>query len=88
MTISVRQSAIADATPHAATFPSMPISGNLLVAFAEEPRVRSVGFTSLAALEWMKRENVRRFPVVEEGKLVGAITRFDILRVIQANLRR
>ena len=28
----------------------------------------------------------RRFPVVENGKLVGAITRFDILRVIQANL--
>jgi CBS domain-containing protein len=31
---------------------------------------------------------VRRLPVVEDGKLVGAITRFDILRVIQANLRR
>lgn len=30
---------------------------------------------------------VRRLPVVEDGKLVGAITRFDILRVIQANLR-
>ncbi len=29
----------------------------------------------------------RRFPVVEDGKLVGAITRFDILRVIQKNLR-
>ncbi len=28
----------------------------------------------------------RRFPVVEDGKLVGAITRFDILRAIQANL--
>jgi CBS domain-containing protein len=28
----------------------------------------------------------RRFPVVEDGKLVGAITRFDILRVIRANL--
>jgi CBS domain-containing protein len=28
----------------------------------------------------------RRFPVVEQGKLVGAITRFDILRVIRANL--
>ena len=28
----------------------------------------------------------RRFPVVEQGRLVGAITRFDILRVIQANL--
>lgn len=28
----------------------------------------------------------RRFPVVENGKLVGAITRFDILRVIRANL--
>jgi len=27
-------------------------------------------------------------PVVEDGKLVGAITRFDILRVIQANLRK
>jgi CBS domain-containing protein len=30
---------------------------------------------------------VRRFPVVDEGKLVGAITRFDILRAIQKNLR-
>ncbi len=30
---------------------------------------------------------VRRFPVVEGGKLVGAITRFDILRAIQKNLR-
>ena len=28
----------------------------------------------------------RRFPVVENGKLVGAITRFDILRVIRSNL--
>lgn len=28
----------------------------------------------------------RRFLVVEGGKLVGAITRFDILRVIRANL--
>jgi CBS domain-containing protein len=30
---------------------------------------------------------IRRFPVVEDGKLVGAITRFDILRAIQKNLR-
>jgi CBS domain-containing protein len=29
----------------------------------------------------------RRFPVVEDDKLVGAITRFDILRAIQKNLR-
>jgi CBS domain-containing protein len=29
----------------------------------------------------------RRLPVVEKGRLVGAITRFDILRVMQANLR-
>jgi CBS domain-containing protein len=28
----------------------------------------------------------RRFPVIEDGKLVGTITRFDILRVIKANL--
>lgn len=31
--------------------------------------------------------NYRRFPVVENGKIVGAITRFDILRAVQANLR-
>ena len=30
---------------------------------------------------------VRRFPVVDDDKLVGAITRFDILRAIQKNLR-
>lgn len=31
--------------------------------------------------------NFRRFPVLEGGKLVGAITRFDILKGIRANLR-
>jgi CBS domain-containing protein len=29
----------------------------------------------------------RRLPVVEDGRLVGAITRFDLLRVIHAKLR-
>jgi len=38
-----------------------------------------------AAGLFLKRQ-FRRFPVVEHGKLVGAITRFDILRVIRANL--
>jgi CBS domain-containing protein len=38
-----------------------------------------------AAGLFLKR-TFRRFPVVEDGKLVGAITRFDILRAIQANL--
>ena len=31
------------------------------------------------------KENFRRFPVVENGRLVGAITRFDMLRAIRAN---
>ena len=30
----------------------------------------------------------RRLPVIDNGKLVGAITRFDVLRVIQANLKK
>lgn len=29
---------------------------------------------------------VRRFPVVDDGKLVGVITRFDILRAIEQHL--
>ena len=28
--------------------------------------------------------NFRRIPVVEDGKVVGAITRYDLLRVVQA----
>jgi CBS domain-containing protein len=31
---------------------------------------------------------VRRLPVVQDGKLVGAITRFDILRVIKSLIPR
>jgi CBS domain-containing protein len=32
------------------------------------------------ALEWMRREKVRRFPVVgKTGKLVGIVTRYDLL---------
>ena len=31
--------------------------------------------------------NYRRFPVVEKGKLVGAITRYDILRSIRKALK-
>ncbi len=31
------------------------------------------------------KENFRRFTVVEDGRLVGAITRFDMLRAIRAN---
>jgi CBS domain-containing protein len=30
------------------------------------------------------KNKFRRLPVVEDGKIVGAITRFDLLRVVQA----
>jgi CBS domain-containing protein len=30
----------------------------------------------------------RRFPVVDNGRIVGAITRFDILRAVQRGLRQ
>ena len=33
------------------------------------------------------KHSFRRLPVIEDGRLVGAITRFDLLRVIEANLR-
>ena len=32
--------------------------------------------------------SVRRFPVVDGGRLVGAITRFDILRAIRAGISK
>jgi CBS domain-containing protein len=32
------------------------------------------------------KSDFRRLPVVEDGKLVGAITRLDLLRAIRANL--
>lgn len=34
------------------------------------------------------KASFRRIPVVDKGRLVGAITRFDILRVIQKNLKQ
>jgi acetoin utilization protein AcuB len=39
------------------------------------------------ALEWMRRENVRRFPVVDKkGKLVGIVTRSDLLHAAPSSV--
>jgi Zn-dependent protease len=48
-------------------------------------RVRrlSVNDTLLAAMEALNRERVQQMPVVDEGKLVGVITRDSLIRVVE-----
>jgi len=44
-----------------------------------------VGRHAVSSIDFLLKEEFRRFPAVEEGRIVGAITGFDILPAIQAN---
>ena len=44
-------------------------------------------FAMLVAAGIFLSHSFRRLPVVQNGAVVGAITRYDILRAIQANFR-
>jgi CBS domain-containing protein len=39
--------------------------------------------TEATVAEFMMANKFRRLPVVEDGKIVGAITRYDLLRVVR-----
>ena len=60
--------------------------GSVATFMTPNPETIPPGMDIYFAAGLFLKRNFRRFPVVEDGKLVGAITRFDILRVIRANL--
>ena len=60
--------------------------GNVATFMTPDPQTIPPDMDVYFAAGLFLKRDFRRFPVVEDGKLVGAITRFDILRVIRANL--
>lgn len=60
--------------------------GNVATFMSPNPETIPPDMDVYFAAGLFLKRSFRRFLVVEDGKLVGAITRFDILRVIRANL--
>ncbi len=60
--------------------------GNVAAFMSSNPETIPPDMDVYFAAGLFLKRTFRRFLVVEDGKLVGTITRFDILRVIQANL--
>lgn len=60
--------------------------GNVASFMSPNPETISPDMDVYFAAGLFLKRDFRRFLVVEDGRLVGAITRFDILRVIRANL--
>lgn len=60
--------------------------GSVATFMTPNPETIPPGMDIYFAAGLFLKRSFRRFPVVEDGKLVGAITRFDILRAIRANL--
>jgi CBS domain-containing protein len=65
-----------------------PPSGTVGDFMSREVRCIPITMNVYFAAGMFLNDHVRRFPVVKDDKtLVGAITRFDILRAIQKNLK-
>jgi len=60
--------------------------GTVATYMTSEPQTVSPTMDIYYAAGLFIDRDFRRFLVVEDGKLVGAITRFDILRAVSANL--
>lgn len=71
------------ATGAGANIPRGPVSNFMTTDVTSIPPDMDVYYAAGLFLH----HDFRRLPVVEGSKLVGAITRFDILRVIHAKLR-
>jgi CBS domain-containing protein len=63
-------------------------SGTVRDFMTPNPKTVPPGMDIYFAAGLFLGNNFRRLPVVEDGALIGAITRFDILRAISAHYQR
>ena len=61
-----------------------PARGKVADFMSSEVRSVRSGMNIYFVAGMFLNDNVRRFPVIDDGRLVGAVTRFDILRAIRA----